>query len=366
MVAAVDELLAREILGNDAVRWAIALITAVSIIVALVVLKRIAIARLKRRADRSAAPYDDVLVRVIEDTRASTMFAAGVAAGARTLALPEQADLWLGRALFAVLAFQAGLWATHAVRVIFELRRLARGEADGHAHRTVGAALVFVTRLLVWTVVVLSILSNLGLEVSTLIAGLGIGGLAAALAVQNVLTELVAAFSIYLDRPFDLGDFIEVDSFLGTVERIGWRTTHLRSISGEQIILANSDLSKARIRNHARMGDRRVVFTISVPYDTTATKLERVPAILREEIERLDRVRFDRSHLVAFAESAIQFETVYFVLAADYLEYAERNQRVLLAVHRRFEDEGIELAIPTRTVRVDRGRQSDAIAGAEP
>lgn len=352
MVASVDDLLGHEILGNPAGRWAIALATGVTIVVALFLLKRIAIARLRKISEKTPTPYDDVLVEVAQDTRTSTILAAGLAGGVRTLDLPDAADLWIGRALFVVLAFQLGLWATHTVRLLFEMRRVARGEVAGGAHKTVGAAVVFVTRLLVWSIVLLSILSNLGVEVSTLIAGLGIGGLAAALAVQNVLTELVAAFSIYLDRPFDLGDFIVIDTFAGSVERIGWRTTHLRAISGEQIILANSDLAKARIRNHARMGERRVAFSVSVPYDTPSKKLEQVPAIIREEIARLDKVRFDRSHLVSFGESSIQFETVYFLLSTDYVDSVDRQQQLLLAIHRRFEEEGISFATPTRTVRV--------------
>ncbi|UJR78888.1 mechanosensitive ion channel family protein [Sandaracinus amylolyticus] len=346
-----EELLEVRFFGNPLLRWGIALLVATAVIAALVIAKRLAVSRLSKLSDRTATRLDDVVVQVIQRTSTMTIVVAGVAAGVRSLDLPRDGNLWLGRVMIVVLAIQAGSWITNAVRLLLDAR--VRPDVQP-GQRTMGAALGFATNLVVWAVLVLVVLSNFGVEVSTLVAGLGIGGIAAALAVQNVLGDLFGAFSIYVDRPFDLGDFVTVDTFSGTVERIGWRSTQLRSLSGEMIVLANSDLSRARIRNYKRMTERRAVVTFGVQYDTTNAKLAAIPGIVRETIEGIDGLRFDRSHFVKLGESSLDFETVFYVLSPEFNAFADRQQLLLLSLHRRFEQEGISFAFPTRTVVVQR------------
>ncbi|AKF08491.1 mechanosensitive ion channel family protein [Sandaracinus amylolyticus] len=346
-----EELLDIRFFGNPLLRWGIALLVAAAVIAALVIAKRLAVSRLAKLSDRTATRLDDVVVKVIEQTSTMTILVAGVAAGVRSLDLPRDGDLWLGRVMIIVLAIQVGSWITNAVRLLLETRV---GVDVQPGQRTMGAALGFATNLVVWAVLVLLVLSNFGVEVSTLVAGLGIGGIAAALAVQNVLGDLFAAFSIYVDRPFDLGDFVIVDTYMGTVEKIGWRSTQLRSLSGEMIVLANSDLSRARIRNFKRMSERRAVVTFGVQYDTPNAKLAAIPGIVRQTIEAIEGLRFDRSHFVKLGESSLDFETVFYVTTPDFNAFADRQQQLLLSLHRRFEDEGISFAFPTRTVVVQR------------
>jgi small-conductance mechanosensitive channel len=340
----VDELLEHSFLGNSALRWIVAVATAVVVTGVLALVKRAGIARLRGVSARTKNPYDDAATRALEETKAVAILGAGLAAGARTLTLPPDAELWLGRALVVVLAVQIGLWATAIVRELFD----ASPARSSPGATTVGRAVAFTTRLVVWSLVVVLVLSNFGVEVGTLIAGLGIGGIAAALAVQNVLGDLFAAFSIYVDRPFDIGDFVVVDSYMGTVERIGWRSTQLSSISGEQIVLANSDLARSRIRNFKRMSERRVVIQFGVEHDTPPSALVRVPAIVREEIEKHERLRFDRAHLAALGEAALQFEAVYFVRSPDFDEHMDLQQKVLLALLERLGAEEIRFALPAR------------------
>lgn len=361
-----EDLLSIEFLGNTTLRWAIAVAIAIVVFAFLVILRRFAAGRLTKLTQRTATRYDDVVVKVVESTKTLTFVVAALMAGARTLHLPDEAKLWLGRGMVVVLAIQGGLWATTAVKLLIDTRRTEVEQLPGA--RTMTAAAAFVTNLVVWSVLVLLVLSNFGIEITTLIAGLGIGGIAAALAVQNLLKDLFAAFSIYADRPFDIGDFIIVGDYLGNVDRIGWRTTQLRSIGGEMIVFANSDLADSRIRNYKRMSERRIVVAFGVEYGTPAAKLAAIPGWVRAMIEGIDGLRFDRSHFSKYGDSSLDFETVYWVQSPDYAFYMERNEKLLLAIYERFEQEGISFAFPTRTLHVFRHgerAEAEAEAGAE-
>jgi small-conductance mechanosensitive channel len=205
-------------------------------------------------------------------------------------------------------------------------------------------------RLALWSTVALLVLANLGIDVTAMVAGLGIGGIAVALAAQNILGDLFASASIVLDKPFVIGDFIIVGEDMGTVEHIGLKTTRVRSLSGEQLVFANNDLLKSRIRNFKRMNERRAAFGIGVTYQTPAEKLAAIPAMLREAVEAQSPTRFDRAHFKQYGDSALLFEVVYYVLSPDYNLYMDIQQAINLAVFRRFAEEQIEFAHPTYTV----------------
>ena len=247
------------------------------------------------------------------------------------------------------LLVQATLWANAVV--VTSVKRISdrRKETDA-AGATTLAALGFVGRMVIWCAAALLIVANLGIDVTAMVAGFGIGGIAIALAAQNILGDLFASASIVLDKPFVLGDFIVVDDKSGSVEYIGLKTTRLRSISGEQLIFSNADLLKSRIHNYKRMYQRRILFTVDVTYDTPLEKVSAIPAMLREAVEARDNVRFDRAHFARFGDSALIFEVVYYVLAAEYAVYMDIQQEINMAIMRRFTDEKIEFAFPSRTV----------------
>jgi small-conductance mechanosensitive channel len=213
-------------------------------------------------------------------------------------------------------------------------------------------ALGFVGRLVLWSIILLLILDNLGVNVTALVAGLGVGGIAVALAVQNILGDLFASLSIALDKPFAVGDFLIIDEHLGSVEHIGLKTTRLRSLSGEQLVFSNTDLLGSRIRNYGRMYERRVMFKIGVTYQTPREKLELIPGIIRQAVEAQQQVRFDRSHFQSYGDFALVFETVYYVLGPDYNLYMDIQQAINLSIHEGFEEHAIEFAYPTQTVHV--------------
>jgi len=231
------------------------------------------------------------------------------------------------------------------------VRRRLDDDADS---ATSIAALGFVVKLAIWAVVILIALDNLGVDITALIAGLGIGGIAIALAVQSVLSDLFASLSIIVDKPFVIGDFIVVGDQMGNVERIGLKTTRVRSLSGEQIVFSNSDLLSSRVRNYKRMYERRIVFGFGVLYETPTDVVAAIPSMVREIVERQMNVRFDRCHFRSFGNSALDFETVYYVDVPDYNVYMDTQQAINLGIMRAFEVEGIEFAYPTQTLYVRR------------
>jgi small-conductance mechanosensitive channel len=210
----------------------------------------------------------------------------------------------------------------------------------------------FVMRLVVWTAVLLVLLDNLGVDITALVAGLGVGGIAVALAAQNILGDLFASLSIVLDKPFVVGDFIAIGEFLGSVEHVGLKTTRLRSLSGEQVVFSNADLLGSRVRNYGRMFERRVLFSLGVTYQTPPDKMRRIPVMIREIVESQDRVRFDRAHFQGFGDFALLFEVVYYVLSREYNVHMDIQQSINMTLLERFAAEGIEFAYPTQTVFV--------------
>ena len=227
---------------------------------------------------------------------------------------------------------------------------ISQRAAEDVGARTTIQAVGYAGRFVLWSLLFVTGLDHFGIQVTALVTGLGVGGIAVALAVQNILGDLFAALAIVLDKPFVVGDFIIVDNVLGTVEHVGLKTTRLRSLSGEQIIMSNNDLLKSRIRNFKRMEQRRIVFSIDVTYDTSPEKVMRIPGMIREVIEAQERTRFDRSHFLTFAESSLRIETVYFVLSSAFNDYADTQHAINVELLRRFNADGIEFAFPTRTL----------------
>ena len=214
-------------------------------------------------------------------------------------------------------------------------------------------ALGFVAKALIWAIFVLLILQNLGVEITALLAGVSVGGIAVALAVQNVLGDLLGSLSIILDKPFMIGDYIVVGEYSGTVEHVGLKSTHIRSVSGEQLVFSNSDLLNSRIRNYKRMQERRAVFTLGVTYDTPVEKLAAIPQMVEELVEEQEQTRFSRCHFKSFGSFSLDIETVFYMTVPDYDAYMDVQQAINLGLYRGFAREGIEFAFPTQTVHME-------------
>src|SRR5688572_3355250 len=338
-----------EFYHNPVRAWVIAGIVAVVIATSLFIARTMLARRLAKVAERTATTADDAVVDLLRRTRYFFIITAAVAGGMLFVDLPPRAQS-IGRVLGTIaLILQIAMWGNGLITFWFRNYAERKAESDLASRTTIGA-FTFVAKALLWIMLALVALNRLGFDVTALITGLGVGGIAIALAVQNVLGDLFAALAIVLDKPFVVGDTISVDTFTGTVEHVGLKTTRLRSLTGEQLIFSNADLLKSRIRNHKRMQERRVLFVLGITYETPPDLVARVPTILREVIEAQSPVRFDRSHFSGFGDSSLNFETVYFVLTPDYATYTNINQAVNLAILRRFAEERIGFAYPTRSV----------------
>lgn len=350
------------ILGNPPGRWAVAVVVALLAALALALLLRFARVRLSGWARETDAALDDGLAAALRATRSWFVLSCGALAGALTLALPARVASTAGRLLVVVLLLQAGLWL-HA-----GIGGWLQGYMDRHRDparagaATTTTVLAFVARLLLWSLVVLMLLANAGVDVTALVASLGIGGVAVALAAQNILGDMFASLAIALDQPVAIGDFIVMGDTMGTVERVGLKTTHLRSLSGELVVLSNTDLIASRIRNYKRMSDRRAVFSFNVEYGTAADLVERIPALVREVVEEQPHARFDRSHFKSLAGDALQFETVYFMRVTDFGTYMDTQQAINLALYRRFTELGVRLAHPSQRLVIDPGSAAPVLA----
>ena len=315
--------------------------------------------RLRARtiADRTQSPYARTLVELLDALRFWFLLAIALYLATLVLELDPRGKMIVYGAVRVLLILQAAICGS--MLIAFGLQRYAeRRRATDPASVTMVSAVAFLGKLALWAIAGLLILDNAGVQVTPLVAGLGIGGAAVALASQSILSDLFASLSIVLDKPFVLGDFIIVGDMIGSVEHIGLKTTRLRSLSGEQLIFSNNDLLQSRIRNFKRMQERRIVFSIGVTYETPPEKVRAIPAMIREAIEAQQPVRFDRAHFQKYGDFALIYEAVYFVLSPAYNLYMDIQQAINLTLLERFAAEGIVFAYPTQTVYVQRSELS--------
>lgn len=304
--------------------------------------------RLYKRWERPGFKVAQALVR-----RANRLFLFSIAFffSSLILDLPETARKGIQFFVVSVLFLQLASWGSFLVG--FWLTRLSerklKEEGDAASATTLNAITVIV-KMLLWVIAALLILENLGVHVGSLVAGLGIAGVAVALAVQNILGDLFASLSIVVDKPFLVGDFLVFGDKMGTVEKIGLKSTRIRSLTGEQIIVSNADLLRERIHNYKRMHERRVVFGFGVVYDTPPEKLAAIPKMVEEIITAQPMARFERAHFKEFGPYSLNFEVVYWVQNPDYRLYMDTQQAINLALVKKFREEGIEFAFPTQVV----------------
>jgi len=339
--------------------WIYAFLTSGVTFVVLTVLKKFIAKKLGAFAATTDTKLDDLVVALIKETKLVSVLMISLFVGSLLLTLPSRADVILQKVLVLTLIIQGALWTNHLLTFWFD-QILSKRAQDGTSVATTRSILNFVARLLLWSIALLLVLDNLGFNITTLIAGLGVGGIAIALAIQNVLADLFASLSIILDKPFVVGDFIIVDNYMGTVKQIGLKTTRIQSLSGEEVVFSNTDLLKSRIRNYKRMYERRVVFSIGITYETPYEKLEFVKSTLQQVIKSQPEVRFDRAHFKEYGDSALIYEAVYYVLDPDYNKYMDIQEAINTELFKRFAENGVDFAYPTRTVIVRQdGPQAD-------
>jgi len=342
-------------LGNTLQNWIIGVCVLMGVFGALKILQRVAIVRLSKLAAATENQIDDLLVSMLGQTKFLILLVASAYMASQVITIKPSVEAVWQKIVVLIVIIQFGLWASAGVS--FALARAIEKKMDQDAGSATTLTLLgFIARMILWVIVLLLILDNLGVNITGLVAGLGIGGIAVALAVQNILGDLLASLSIVLDKPFVIGDFIVVDSLSGTVEHIGLKTTRIRSLSGEQLVFANNDLLKSRVRNYKRMQERRIVFGFGVVYSTPLEKLTLIKKMVGDIVSKTQNARLDRIHFKEYGNSALNFEVVYFVANPDFGLYMDIQEAINLEIFRRFAEEGIEFAYPTQTLYL----QSDA------
>jgi small-conductance mechanosensitive channel len=360
------ELAHLEFLGNDLQSWVVAVAIFLVTFTILPLLRGALSARRRRRK----APTGPVLLELSAALAARTgrLFLLGVAVwlASRDLTFPPRLERTLTVVIVLLFWMQMGSWAMTALRY-WIAERQRRSAVPDTLLKSSMEVILFAAGILVWGIAALLALDNLGIQIKPLLAGLGIGGIALALAVQTVLGDLLASLSIALDKPFGLGDALTIDDVQGTVEHIGVKSTRLRSVTGEQIILANSDILKARVRNFGRLHERRSLFRLEVHYETPVPALAAVSRAVREIVEATPQTRFERCHLLGCGGPSLQFEVVFFVESSDYRVYADAQQSINLRILERFATLGVSFTggTPAKVVLHTPAPSAPAAGGQE-
>ena len=340
------------IFGNSVYAYGLSLASFLIIWIGLWLIRRVIIRRAESRmpADLPAA----LSPRQIFDSIKPHVFPLlALYLATRRLAIAPVFDRTLTYIVSLVVVVQIIFVITGVATFFINRSKLSQvDEADSLQARSSARNMVILVKTIAWVAGILFLLDNFGINVSTFIAGLGIGGVTIALATQAVLADTFSSFAIGLDKPFEIGDFIIVDTLMGTVEHVGLKTTRIRSLGGELLVFANSDLTAARIRNYKKMAERRIAFRVGVTYDTPQALMAKIPAMLQDAVTSQESARFDRAHFFEFGASSLNFEVVYYVLSQDYAVYMDTQQAINLTIMKAFEANGISFAFPTQTLHI--------------
>jgi len=341
----------RLLYGNSIADWAVAGLLTVAVWAGLSLLRRLIAARYQHESTASHPTAIRLTFYLLASTRPFFVLALALYAGSASLTFPAKLEHAIDRAVLMLVLLQVGLWAARALKFYLEAKEAERGPDRAFAGSL--DIITFVAQLLIWSLLSLVALENLGVNITALLAGLGVGGVAVALALQNVLVDFFASLAIALDKPFSVGDFLTIDSFNGTVERIGIKTTRVRSETGEQIILSNADILKSRVRNFGRAPEQRSLATIRVGYETPIDKLREIPKLLESIVRAEPHARFERCHLKTLGDCCVLYELSYFVQQPQSHPLLDLQQSVNFRIIDELRRIGVRFAIPTQRVTID-------------
>jgi small-conductance mechanosensitive channel len=350
-VVLAQELLQQTFLSNTVEKYLISLAVFAATLLALRFFDGIVLSRLRTWAEKTETKFDDNILAALQHTIIPVLYFAAFYVATRSLVLNPLLSRGIDILGIVVLTISGIRFLVAIADVALKYGLHASG--DPEKDRSL-RAIAPILKVALWVVGLIFLLDNLGFEISAVVAGLGIGGIAVALAAQAVLKDLFSYVAIVFDRPFEIGDFIIIGEHMGTIEHIGIKTTRIRSLGGEQEIFANSDLTDSRVRNFKRMTTRRVLFKFGVVYSTTAAQLKEIPAIVRRIVEDIDGTTFDRAHFYSFGDFSLDFEVVYYIKGNDYNRYMDIQQTINLNLKEEFAQRNIEFAYPTQTLYLQR------------
>ncbi len=342
--------------GNSGVDLFNSLLYFLGAIIVLKIFQLIVLARLRELAKRTKNDFDDVLIDIFNNIKPPFYVIAAFYIGVKSLSMPDMA--WqIAKILFIVVLTYEIIRGLQSIvdYLVYKMMMKDREEnqeegEDGLPPENAGAikAIGSVVKILLWVFAVLIVLANLGVNITSVVAGLGIGGIAVALAIQNILGDIFSSFSIIIDKPFKVGDFIIIGQDMGVVERIGIKTTRIRTLQGEELVVSNKELTSTRVQNFKRMEKRRIVFNLGVIYETPKIKLEKISSLVQKIINEVELTEFDRCHFKNFGDFSLIYEVVYYLNSSDYNIYMDVQQEINLKIFEVFAKEGIEFAYPTQ------------------
>lgn len=343
-----NEFMDREFLDNSLMEWSIAAGIFLVIYLAVRIFKYLLIRYLKKMAEQTSTQFDDFLIEVVRSSIVPMLYFGGAYIALATLDFPERAINIIKVAMMVILTFYVLRIITSGIK--FGVYSYLDKQEDRDVKKRQVKGILVIVNVVVWALGVVFLLDNMGRDVTAIIAGLGVGGIAVALAAQTILGDLFSYFVIFFDRPFEIGDFIIVDDKMGNVEYVGIKTTHIRTLNGEILVMSNTDLTNSRLHNYKQMQRRRIVFKIGVTYQATYEQLQAIPGFIKDIIDDVDGLTLDRTNFSGYGDSSLDFETVYYVETDDYNSYMNMQEQVYLALFKKFADEGISFAYPTRTL----------------
>ena len=340
--------------GNSILDWTIAIGTIIIVGIIIYTFKKTVLNRLRMWADKTTNSIDNLFFAGIERSAIPLLYFFIVYGAFNYLTIPDKIMGKIKVVIWIVVMFFILRSITEAIK--YFIFNKIEGEPNSKSRKRQVNGLILIINLIIWILGFAFLLNNIGYDITTIIAGLGIGGIAIALAAQSILGDLFSYFIIYFDKPFEIGDMIAFDDKSGTVEYLGLKTTRIRVLSGEQLVCSNKDLTDSRVHNYGKMVKRRIIFKIGIVYQTSPEILEEIPALVENIIKQTEDVQFDRCHLMDLGPSKLDFEVVYFILTSDYLVYMDRQHAILLSIFRTFGERNIGFAYPTQTLILEQLR----------
>jgi len=344
---------ATKVFNNTLAIYVEAIVAFVAFLIIFKIFQWLILRNLFRIAKKTKTDIDDTLIEIVKSLRPPFYSFLAFYFAVKILKLSSFAQGVIETILIVWIVYQVVV--ALQILINFILTKRFAGDEDPTTRSAI-SALGTIGKVALWAVGILMILSNLGINITSLVAGLGIGGIAIAFALQNILSDLFSSFAIYFDKPFRVGDFIIVGDKMGTVEKIGIKTTRLKALRGEELIISNQELTSARVQNFKHMEERRISFSFGVAYETPNEKLERIPGMVRDIFSKYkDTARLDRAHLKEFGDFSLNFDVVYYVLSSEYAVYMDTQQSINLKLKEQFEKENIVFAYPTQTIYMAKG-----------
>jgi len=341
--------LEREVLGNVVGDYVAAIGIFIVLAVALKVIQWLMLLKLAALAKKTKTDIDDMLITIVKSLKPAFYYIVAFFFAVRTIEFSVIGDKIINGIFVAIIAYQIVIALQILIDYVIK-KKFTDSDGDGVVDNSIVSLMSGMAKFALWAIGLLMVLTNLGVNVTGLVAGLGVGGLAIAFALQGVFADLFASFSIYLDKPFSVGDYIVIGEHRGNVEKIGIKTTRIRAPQGEEIVISNQELTSARVQNFKKLEERRVSVDFGVTYETSSEKLKKIPSIIKTIIENEKNLRFGRIHFTKFADSALIFSLIYHVSSSEYEVHLDAQQNMNFKIKEAFEREGIDMAYPTQTL----------------